>query len=204
MTGETPTSPQVPSTSPRRPGIPGPARLDLVRQNPGRRNLARRNLARQNPDRPVTKPQLHYQEMTVWISTGWCWSREATNCAGVRQQLPALGPLLASPLPASPPAWDALVRQATLEQGGVLIELDGPLPAEARQRIEQADHLSWALASLDELPLDCLPAVPWRELAVAPAPANDLEWAEAVASLAALGTLGEDVASETAGWRSVR
>ena len=88
---ETPTSPQVPSTSPRRPGIPGPARLDLVRQNPGRRNLARRNLARQNPDRPVTKPQLHYQEMTVWISTGWCWSREATNCAGVRQQLPAWG-----------------------------------------------------------------------------------------------------------------
>jgi hypothetical protein len=110
----------------------------------------------------------------------------------------SLGPLLASPLPASPPAWDALVRQATLEQGGVLIELDGPLPAEARQRIEQADHLSWALASLDELPLDCLPAVPWRELAVAPAPANDSEWAEAVASLGPLGTLSEDVAPNTA------
>jgi ATPase family associated with various cellular activities (AAA) len=110
----------------------------------------------------------------------------------------SLGPLLASPLPASPPAWDALVRQATLEQGGVLIELDGPLPAEARQRIEQADHLSWALASVDELPLDCLPAVAWRELAVAPAPANDSEWAEAVASLAASGTLGEDLAPKTA------
>ena len=86
----------------------------------------------------------------------------------------------------------------------MLIELDGPLPAEARQRIEQADHLSWALASLDELPLDCLPAVPWRELAVAPAPANDREWAEAVASLGALGTLGEDVASETADGALVR
>ncbi len=103
---ETPTSPQVPSTSPRRPAVPGPARLNLARQypdrrnpdrrnpdrrNPDRRNPDRRNPDRQNPDRPVTKPQLHHQEMTVWTSTGWCWSREATNCAGVRQQLPAWG-----------------------------------------------------------------------------------------------------------------
>jgi hypothetical protein len=95
----------------------------------------------------------------------------------------SLGSLLASPLPASAPAWDALVRQATLEQNGVLIELDGPLPAEARQRIEQAGHLSWALASGEELPLDCLPAMPWKELPVAAAPATDNEWEEAVASL---------------------
>ena len=102
----------------------------------------------------------------------------------------ALGPLLASPLPASPPAWDAVVRQATLEQSAVMIELDGPLPAEARQRIEQADHLNWALASSDELPLDCLPSVAWKEMPVALAPATDLEWEAAVASLAALGPWG--------------
>ena len=106
----------------------------------------------------------------------------------------ALGPLLASPLPASPPAWDALVRQATLEQSAVMIDLDGPLPAEARQRIEQADHLHWALASSDELPLDCLPSVAWTEMPVALAPATDLEWEAAVASLAALGPLGTEAA----------
>jgi AAA+ superfamily predicted ATPase len=100
-----------------------------------------------------------------------------------------LGALLASPLPASAPAWAALVRQATLEQSGVLVELDAPLLPEARQLIEQADHLNWVLASPDELPLDCLPAVPWRELPVAPAPATDAEWDEAVSSLGQLDAL---------------
>jgi hypothetical protein len=98
----------------------------------------------------------------------------------------SLGGLLASPLPTSAPAWDALVRQATLEQSGVLVELEGPLPPEARQRIEQAGHLNWALASAEELPLDCLPAVSWRELGVAGAPATDVEWEEAVSSVGAL------------------
>jgi ATPase family associated with various cellular activities (AAA) len=106
----------------------------------------------------------------------------------------ALGPLLASPLPASGPAWDAVVRQATLEQCGAMIELDGPLPAEARQHIEQADHLSWALASADELPLDCLPAVAWKEMPVAPASATDLEWEAAVAGVAVLGPSGAEEA----------
>ncbi len=75
-----------------------------------------------------------------------------------------------------------------------MIDLDGPLPAEARQRIEQADHLSWALASSDELPLDCLPSVAWKEMPVALAPATDLEWEAAVASLAAVGPLGIEAA----------
>ena len=110
-----------------------------------------------------------------------------------------LGDLLASPLPASPLAWEALVRQATLEQSGVLVELEGPLPAEARQRIEQAGHLSWALASADELPLDCLPTVSWRELAVARAPATDLEWEEAVSSVGALAAIHDDAAVEGTG-----
>ena len=84
-------------SGPPKPGsaIPGrrgnPDRRNPDRRNPDRRNPDRRNPDRQNPDRPVTKPQLHHQEMTVWTSTGWCWSREATNCAGVRQQLPAWG-----------------------------------------------------------------------------------------------------------------
>jgi hypothetical protein len=89
-----------------------------------------------------------------------------------------LGDLLATPLPGSAGAWDALVRQATFEESAVLIELDGSLPPEARQRIVQADHLSWALASAEELPLDVLPDVTWQELAVAGAQATEAEWQE--------------------------
>ena len=94
-----------------------------------------------------------------------------------------LGDLLASPLPGSIAAWDALVRRATLEESAVLIELDGSLPPEACQRIEHATHLSWALASNEELPLDGLPHVPWQELAVGDAQATNAEWQAAISGL---------------------
>ena len=178
-------------SGPPKPGsaIPGPAKPRPEKPGPAKPRSAKAGPARdETPTAPPGNDCLDFDRLVLVPGGDKLRRRQAA--------IASLGPLLASPLPASPPAWDALVRQATLEQGGVLIELDGPLPAEARQRIEQADHLSWALASVDELPLDCLPAVPWRELAVAPAPANDIEWAEAVASLAALGTLGEDVAPE--------
>ncbi|HXW79403.1 MAG TPA: ATP-binding protein, partial [Acidimicrobiales bacterium] len=94
-----------------------------------------------------------------------------------------LGSLLASPLPGSMAGWDALIRHATFEESAVLIELDGPLPPEARQRILQASHLSWALASTEELPLDVLPDVPWQELAVAGPQATGAEWQAVTSSL---------------------
>ena len=94
-----------------------------------------------------------------------------------------LGDLLASPLPGSIAAWDALVRRATLEETAVLIELEGSLAPEACQRIEHATHLSWALASSEELPLDGLPHVSWQELAVADAQATNAEWQAAISSV---------------------
>jgi hypothetical protein len=93
----------------------------------------------------------------------------------------ALGPLLESPLPASPNAWDALVRQATLLQCAVLVDLDAPLPPDARRRVEEAAHIRWALGSSEELPLDSLPSVAWAERPAAPARATRQEW-ESVAS----------------------
>ena len=98
--------------------------------------------------------------------------------------LESIGELLAAPLPDGPAGWDALVRQATLEQRGVLVELAGPLPKDAGERIAKASHLSWALASQEELPLDCLPQIPWREVAVAPAQATALELEAALAGQA--------------------
>ncbi len=91
-----------------------------------------------------------------------------------------LGPLLETPLPDGAAQWDALVRQATLAERAVMLQLTGPLPAEARARIEQAGHLAWALASTEELPLGCLPLLAWRELQVAPAAASELEVQEAL------------------------
>ena len=108
----------------------------------------------------------------------------------------ALGDLLVAPLPGSASEWDALVRQATLEQLSVMIELAGPLPPEARERVQQAKHLRWALASPEELPLDCLPTLPWRELAVAPAAATGTEWAAAVTEASGLGYIAEDEAAQ--------
>ena len=95
----------------------------------------------------------------------------------------SLGPLIRAPLPATAGEWDALVRQSTLEERAILLELSGPLTEAARQRITQASHLSWALSSNDELPLSSLPALPWQELAVAAAAATETEVAEAVDGL---------------------
>jgi SpoVK/Ycf46/Vps4 family AAA+-type ATPase len=118
-----------------------------------------------------------------------------------------LGQLLASPLPASPTAWDALVRQATLEARAVVLEVPGPLPAEAARRIEQASHLSWALASPEELPLDCLPDLPWWEVPAAPAPASGHELASLLGSVSLDGSPNQNTSQQaqgvTRGGRSV-
>jgi hypothetical protein len=95
----------------------------------------------------------------------------------------AIGRLLISPLPDSPAAWDALVRQATLEERGVLLELSSPLPPQARARISSASHLCWALGSREELPLECLPLLPWEELSVPEPTATDEELQAALEGL---------------------
>ncbi len=83
---------------------------------------------------------------------------------------------LVTPLPVSREQWDAVIRQATLAQLGVVLEVENELPPEARQRIEQADHLPWALVSPKELPLTALPRRPWVDLVVEASPATADEW----------------------------
>ena len=97
-----------------------------------------------------------------------------------------LGDVMVAPTPGSPAEWDALVRQATLEQRAVMIELTGPLTAEARQQVERASHLSWALASTEELPLDGLPALAWQEIPVPRPMASGPEWEAALDTVAGL------------------
>jgi AAA+ superfamily predicted ATPase len=83
---------------------------------------------------------------------------------------------LVTPVPASREQWDAVVRQATLADLGVVIEVDDELTAEARYRIEHAGHLAWAVISPRDLPLTALPRRPWVDLAVGPSPATPEEW----------------------------
>ena len=84
---------------------------------------------------------------------------------------------LVTAVPSSPEQWDAVIRQATLAGLGVVIEAEDTLSPDARDRIERADHLAWALVSARELPLTALPRRPWRDVPVAPGAATTDEWA---------------------------
>ncbi|HYH51798.1 MAG TPA: ATP-binding protein [Acidimicrobiia bacterium] len=83
---------------------------------------------------------------------------------------------LTSPVPTTVQEWDALVRTATLEGAGVILECDGELDMVGRNRIQMADHLSWALTSPHDLPLSSLPRRHWVAVVPAPAAATDAEW----------------------------
>lgn len=62
-----------------------------------------------------------------------------------------------SDVPASDEQWCALVREASLNRAGVVLEVDGVLPEVARRWIERSAHLPWAISSEREQPLKALP-----------------------------------------------
>ena len=94
------------------------------------------------------------------------------RCAG--------GRFLVSPVPDDAAAWDALVREATVEGLGLILEIAGELTAEARERIERADHLVWALSSPSELAIEMLPRTPWAEVRVEDGVADAEDWRRVV------------------------
>jgi AAA+ superfamily predicted ATPase len=63
--------------------------------------------------------------------------------------------------PTSRPQWEALVRQATVDRVGVILEVDGDPPEEVRWWIERARHLAWCIASSRDIPVDRMPRRPW-------------------------------------------
>jgi hypothetical protein len=83
---------------------------------------------------------------------------------------------LVTTVPTSREQWDAVIRQATLADLGIVVEVEDEFPGDARQRIEQADHLAWGVVSLHDLPLTALPRRPWADLTVGPSPATLDEW----------------------------
>ena len=81
----------------------------------------------------------------------------------------------------SPPgSWDALIREATIGNLIVILELEAPLAPDARERVERADHLDWVLSSAGELPLESIPDLRWREIFVSDGVADADDWARAL------------------------
>ena len=123
-------------------------------------------------------------EMTAGPGTG---SAELLVAAGpdrrrrleAAQQGLAASSLVVSRAPAEDKQWDALIRQATLAGAGVVLELEDHFSPEARDRVERADHLPWAISSPVDLALHTLFRRNWTEASVAPAEASAEEWSAA-------------------------
>jgi hypothetical protein len=94
---------------------------------------------------------------------------------------------LVTPVPETPKAWDAVIRTATLAGLGVILEVGQSLAADARRRVEDADHLPWAMSSIIELPLEELPRRPWVERQSGPPEITNDEWADALGETARQG-----------------
>jgi hypothetical protein len=87
---------------------------------------------------------------------------------------------LVCPPPGAAAAWAAVVREATLGDLVVVLDLEAPLDAAGRDAITRADHLTWVLSSTVEQPLESLPALPWREIRVGSGQADEADWQRAL------------------------
>ncbi|MET0577281.1 MAG: ATP-binding protein [Ilumatobacteraceae bacterium] len=66
---------------------------------------------------------------------------------------------------------------------GVVVELDDRLPPAGKRWIERARHLSWAISSRVELPIDQMPDRPWRDHHAPAVDPTDAEWAAALGDI---------------------
>ncbi|MGN9911804.1 ATP-binding protein [Phytohabitans sp. LJ34] len=97
----------------------------------------------------------------------------------VDERWPGRGRLLCA-VPGNGAEWAATVREATLGDLVVVLDLAAPLDATGRDAVARADHLAWALCSRPELPLESVPPLPWQEVRVASGEADDGDWQRAL------------------------
>jgi ATPase family associated with various cellular activities (AAA) len=83
---------------------------------------------------------------------------------------------LVTPTPDDEHGWAAVVREATIVGAGAIIELGDSLPPAGRRWIERARHLSWAVTSRRELPIDQMPDRPWSDYHAPATEPSDEEW----------------------------
>jgi hypothetical protein len=130
---------------------------------------------RLEPQRPGQQPP-HPPPPELLLVNG---ADRRSRLAVVDERWPDRGRLVC-PIPATPDAWAAVIREATLGDLVVVVELDKALEPDACDRIAQAAHLTWVLSSPGELALDALPRRPWTEVRVASGQAGPLDWAAAL------------------------
>jgi hypothetical protein len=87
---------------------------------------------------------------------------------------------LVCPVPETPDGWAAVIREATLGELVVVLELDDGLNAVARDVVARADHLSWVLSQDSEMALESVPPSAWREVRVVSGEADARDWHEAL------------------------
>jgi ATPase family protein associated with various cellular activities (AAA) len=88
--------------------------------------------------------------------------------------------LLICPVPDQDAGWAAMVREVTI--GGLIAVLDlaAPLSPAGRDAVVRARHVTWVLSSAGELPLEAVPARPWRELRIDDGEAEAADWQAAL------------------------
>jgi AAA+ superfamily predicted ATPase len=81
--------------------------------------------------------------------------------------------------PADPSGWAATVCEATVSGAGIIVEIGDELSATARQWIDRAHHLPWAISTRVDLPLSQFPDRRWVEFLAPDHDVTDDEWDDA-------------------------
>jgi hypothetical protein len=88
--------------------------------------------------------------------------------------------LLIGPPPETEAGWQAVVREATIGNHVVVLDLAAPLTPAARDVVTRAGHVDWVLSSTGEQPLEQIPDRHWRELHVPEGEADAGDWQAAL------------------------
>ncbi|MFI7601336.1 ATP-binding protein [Actinoplanes sp. NPDC049681] len=97
----------------------------------------------------------------------------------IRRHHPGAGMVTCSP-PAAAQGWEAVVREATVGNLMVVLDLAEPLPVAGRDAVVRAGHLQWVLSSAGEQPLEALPERRWREVRITDGEADAEDWRRAL------------------------
>ncbi len=99
----------------------------------------------------------------------------ASRYRAAEQSRPGAGRLICPP-PDTPAGWAAVVREATLGELMVILDLDEPLSAAGRDVVQRTGHLLWVLSSRGEMPLETVPTGPWTEIHLDAGDADGDDW----------------------------
>jgi ATP-dependent 26S proteasome regulatory subunit len=90
---------------------------------------------------------------------------------------------LVTAAPEDDAGWAAVVREATIVGAGVIVDVGDRAEALSpigRRWIDRAAHLSWAITSRVELPIDSMPNRPWVDHHAPATEPTDHEWVSAL------------------------